>query len=244
MTYRLSFCFAVLLILSAGCGGSSKTVQIDPYALSERNLFGDAARLTAPAPDSAAAVRRVLYAAQRMREDALMPPFPSSFLLPREAGQGAHVLGYVPGRDPSHAGHLVIVAADLNTSLAAAVLETARRLAREALDTQVPERTVLAALWTPPRTGSTGLGDFLAHPTWAHKNIDRVLFVTADSVAAQRAQTLGEAHDIVVEWVAGPAKTVTSPAAEADLAAFAEALYAQTRAHSLVADTLAVSGER
>lgn len=212
---------------------------VDPYALSTRSLFADANRLAAPATDSVAAARRAQYAAQRMREDGLMPPFPSSFLLTGEDERRAHVLGYVPGRDPSHASQLVLVAADLETILAAAVLETARRLAREALDTQVPERTVLAALWGTPRAGSAGLRDFFDHPTWALEGIERVLFVTSDAEAAREAQALGNAYGIGVEWVKGPSGLGSGEAYEANLVAFAEALYAQTREQSLVADSTA-----
>ncbi len=257
MMTRSLFCIvAVGILVAAGCGGSAETVRPDPYALSERALYAAADRLTTPASDSVQAVRRSRYAAQRMREAGLMPAFDQSFFDFFESGgvkpsdpARAHVLGYIPGRNPSHAGRLVMIAADLDTPAAAAALETARRLALEALDTQVPERTVLVALWAPPHTGSVGLADYLAHPTWALEGIDHVLLVTADSSTAQQAQVLLNTHGIGSERLETP-RLITRPSSgqapetranearvQATFVTFAESLYVKARSLALVPDS-------
>ncbi len=219
--------------------------------------------------DSVQAVRRTLYAARQMEAAGLMPARDPSFLVAMGASgllaaratavnpARAHVLGYVTGRNPSHYDELVLVAADLDSAGAAAALEVARVLAQQALDTQVPERTVLFALWAPPRTGALGLRDYLANPTWALQNIRRVLLVTADTAAAAESGRLLEKRGIAFEVVTPADHEVTSeglrPASErartlARTERLAEALFARIRAaavgpfiaDSLAADSLAI----
>lgn len=182
-----------------------------------------------------------------------MPVFASSFLKRFDGSGGsttdparAHVMGYVPGRNPSYAEQLVVLAADLDRAGAAVVLETARRLALEALDTQVPERTVLVTLWGPPRTGSIGVADLLAHPTWATDGIAHVTLVVSDPSEVAGGEAALAAQGIAVDVVLAPqhpkreAARETKDAFEAELLAFAETLYANVRAHALAVDSLAV----
>lgn len=229
-----------LLAASLAACGSGEIVQETPFAVSERALHDHLDRLTGSVAgtDSAQVGRRVIYAADQMRAAGLMPVFASSFFLTGAATDpaGAHVLGYVPGRNPNYADTLVVVAADVDRPGAAAALETARRLALEALDTQVPAHTVLIALWVPPRTGAQGLADYLAHPTWGLDQIERILLVTPDSAAADESRALLEPHGVALEVM--DVSAITSqpdrPRSEraqlrAETLQLAEALYARTR---------------
>lgn len=256
--YRLLL--VVLLVASgAGCASNGTVAETEP-AWSEGVLRDHLQQLTAPvAPaDSAQAVRRVLYAARRMRRSGLMPAREPSFLLRMggtdvpaspEAFVGpaqAHVLGYVTGRHPSHYDELVLVAADLNGAGAAAALEVARALEQEALYTQTPERTVLFALWAPPRTGAQGLADFLANPTWDLSNVRRALLVAADSAAVTESRRRLEAHGIPAHVVAVEDRSVAVQRARPDgervlarTVRLTEALYARTIAAATARDTTA-----
>lgn len=192
----------------AGCAGSDDVVETEER-WAEGDFRGHLRQLTEPIVpfDSSRVARRTLYAARRMEVAGLMPARDPSFLV-RTRGTSpsdlaapvdptqAHVLGYVAGRHPSHYEELVLVATDLNSVSAAAVLEVARTLAEQARFTQTPERTVLFALWSPPRTGARGLTDFLANPTWALPNVTRTLLVTSDSSAAAESRELLDARGI------------------------------------------------
>jgi hypothetical protein len=162
----------------------------------------------------------------------------------------AHVLGYVAGRHPSHYDELVLVAADLNSGSGAAVLEVARALAEEARFTQTPERTVLFALWSPPRTGPRGLTDYLSNPTWALPNVTRALLVTSDSSAAVESRELLEARGIPADVVAVEDQNVTVQETSQDVleartltqtVLLADFLYARTVAAATARDSTAAS---
>lgn len=232
----------LFLLAVAGCGSSGETVAPDPYALSERRLNSSYERLTAPALDSLSAARRTRFAARRMEEAGLMPALASGFAVSFATERGsepnptrAHVLGYVPGRDPSFYGELVVVTANLDAPGAAAVLETARRLALEALDTQVPRRSVLFALWTPPHTSEAGLSDYLAHPTWALDGIEHAIVVAADSLAAAPSLDMLREQGVGASALVSPAVPATSVNREAEdqveqtLIVLAETLYDRVR---------------
>ena len=229
--------FFVGLTLAGGLAGcaSREALPRDPYVLSERALFEHLDRVSAPAADSAAAVRRAGYAARQMRAAGLMPVRASSFFL---RSGGLDVLGYVPGRHPGHADTLIVVAADLEGAAAAAVLETARRLALEALDTQVPNRSLLFALWDPARGERSGLAGYLAHPTWGLDRVARVVLVTAEAAGAERDQELLGAHGIASEVVEVPPMGDGAAAREvlrAGSRALAETLYVYVRSLSMAA---------
>ena len=223
---RLSRLLLVCLALAvAGCAGGD-TVPRDPYELSERALFDALDRLNEPVVDSAAVAERSAFAARRMQTAGLMPAFASSFRVEAGGGldsRGEHVLGYVPGRHPSHADTLVIVAAALEGAAAAAVLETARRLALEALDDVVPERTLLVALWNPSRPPAQGVADFLARPTWG---LDRVVRAVVLGDGAAESAGLFEARGIPAEVVPLPETGADREAARA----LAEQVYGRVRA--------------
>lgn len=253
----------VVVLLAAslvGCAGSDGAAEVE-----ERWSEGDFRRhlrqLTEPIVpfDSSRAVERTLYAARRMEAAGLMPARDPSFLV-RMRGTAAapsvldpaqaHVLGYVAGRHPSHYDELVLVAADLNSVSAAAALEVARELAARARFTQTPERTVLFALWSPPRIGALGLADFLANPTWALASVTRALLVTADSSAAAESRELLDARGIPFETVAVDDQSVTVQETSPDVleartltrtVLLADFLYAHVLAAATVRDSTVAS---
>ena len=210
---RLFFFLVAALVVRpmAGCA-SPGAVAEEEVRWSEGALRDHLRQLVEPVPtDSAAVARRPQYAARRMQAAGLMPAREPSFLLRMRGGPlepaplagppQAHVLGYVAGRHPSFHDELVLVAADLDSPGAAAALEVARALVEEARYTQTPERSVLFALWAPPRTGAQGLRDFLANPTWALPNVTRVLLVTTDTTAAAESRRALEARGISTDMV-------------------------------------------
>ena len=213
---------SLMLVALIGCAGRGATVET-PVGWDEGALRAHLRQLTDPsaAADSARAARRTLYAARRMEAAGLMPARDPSFLVPMGAPvppaaiatdpARAHVLGYVTGRHPSYYDELVIVAADLDRPGAAAALEVARKFAEQARDTQVPERTVLFALWAPPRTGALGLRDYLANPTWGLGSVDRVLLVATDTATVSESRRLLEARGIAVDVVTVSGGGVNSP---------------------------------
>lgn len=240
---RRTVSLLVGLVLTGGLAGcaSSEAVPRGPYAISERALFEHLDRLgtsavdsaAAARVDSAAAARQAGYAARQMRAAGLMPVQASSFFLRPGARD---VLGYVPGRHPSHADTLVVVVADLEGAAAAAVLETARRLALEALDTQVPNRSLLFALWDPARDQRSGLSGYLAHPTWGLDRVARVVLVTAEAAAAVRDEALLGTYGVASEVVEVPPMGDGVAAREmlrAGSRALAETLYLRVRSLSM-----------
>ena len=253
---------ALLAASLAGCAGSDDVAEVE-----ERWVEGDfrdhLRQLTEPIVpfDSSRVARRTRYAARRMEAAGLMPARDPSFLvrmrgtpLPVPAASvdptQAHVLGYVAGRHPSYHDELVLVAADLNSVSAAAVLEVAQAVAEQARFTQTPERTVLFALWSPPRTGARGLADFLSNPTWALPNVEHVLLVTADSLAASESQRLLEAQDIPSDVVAVADQSVTVQETPQDVieartltrtVLLADFLHARVLAAATVRDSTVVS---
>jgi hypothetical protein len=260
MRFRLLI-LPLMLVALAGCVGSERAVDAPPE-WDESALRAHLRQLVDPAAvaDSARAARRTLYAARRFEVAGLMPARDPSFLVGTGTTQRspatasatdparAHVLGYVTGRHPSHYDELVLVAADLDRPGAAAVLAVARRLADEARDTQVPERTVLFALWAPPRTGALGLRDYLANPTWALDHVDRVLLVTTEPSAASESRELLEARGIAVDVVAVSEQTVIGAEAQpevvqaialANVTLLADVLDRRLRAAATVEDSTA-----
>lgn len=241
---RLSFLAVFVVLAVAGCRSSERTAAM-PYALSQGVLDDHLSRLSVAAADSAEAARQVRYAASRMRAGGLMPVFASSFLLSvgRSAHGGpdparAHVLGYVPGRHPSRSDTLVLVAAPIHDAGAAAVLESARRLALEALDAQVPARTVLFALWAPGPAGDRGLADYLARPTWGLDRVVHAVLVTADTAAAARDEALLAEQGIASEVLTAPRRFADGAprpreVLRAETHAFAEILHLRVRARGL-----------
>ncbi len=258
----LRYCFFFLVLVSlAGCARSGGVVE--PAAgWDEGAIRAHLRQLTEPgiAADSAQAARRTLYAARRMEVAGLMPARDPSFLVTMGTAERslalpsgpdpaqAHVLGYVTGRHPSYYDELVLVAADLNRPGAAATLAVARALAEQARDTQVPERTVLFALWAPPRTGALGLRDYLANPTWGLDHVDRVLFVGMDTSAVAESRRLLEARGIASEVVTvddgngdvpGAQPEVMQARVLANTTLLAEVLYGRLRAAATAEDSTA-----
>jgi len=252
----------LLAVAQAGCAGSGDAVEREER-WSEGAFRGHLRQLTEPIvpSDSSRLARRTLYAARQMEAAGLMPARDPSFLvrmrgtsLPVPAASAdpaqAHVLGYVAGRHPSYYDELVLVAADVNSVSAVAVLEVARVLAEQARFTQTPERTVLFALWSPPRTGLRGLADFLSNPTWALPNVERALLVTSDSSAAAEGRALLGARGIPADIVAVEDRNVTAQETSQDVLdartltraiLLADFLYARTAAAATARDSTAAS---
>ena len=241
---RLSFLAVFVVLAVAGCRSSERTAAM-PYALSQSALDDHLGRLGVAAADSAEAARQVRYAAGRMRAGGVMPAFASSFLLsagpPTRGGLDparAHVLGYVPGRHPSRSDTLVLVAAPINGVAAAAVLESARRLALEALDVQVPARTVLFALWAPGPAGDHGLAEYLARPTWGLDHVAHAVLVTSDTAAAARGEALLAEWGIAAEAIPAPRRSADGAprpreVLRAEAGTFAEIVHLRVRALGL-----------
>lgn len=241
---RLIVLIAVLVaVYLGGCAGRQAVPEAQG-AISQSALRSHLRTLTEPplAADSAQAANRARYAAGRMRASGLMPVKEGSFLIRASGSVGplldpsqAHVLGYVAGRHPSHASELVLVAASRDGAEGMAALEMGRILADEARFTQVPERSVLIALWASPPPGARGLQDYLANPTWALEHIHRVLLVSADTAATRVSRRLLDARGIASEVVTVRSDSLaeTLPARAATLiraARLTEALLARTRA--------------
>jgi hypothetical protein len=256
-------CALLLAAPLIGCGGSEPIVEAGER-WDEGALRGHLRQLTEPvaSSDSVRVARRTLYAARRMEAAGLMPARDPSFLVRMRGADPAasprtfidptqaHVLGYVSGRHPSHYDELVLVTADLDSRGAVAALEGARALAERARFTQIPERTVLFALWSPPRTGGAGLADFLANPMWALSNVTRAFVVTADSVAAAASLELLEGRGIPSEVVAVADQSVPRPGSDegfgeeartlARTVRLTDALYERVLAASTPRDSTAV----
>lgn len=260
------FVGAVFLAASlAGCASSATSDGVvEGRVWSESALRDHLRQLTDPAAsaDSASAARRATYAVRRMRAAGLMPAREPSFLVRQNRTDvpasseafvdpaQAHVLGYVAGRHPSYYDELVLVVADLNAPGAAAVLAAARALAEEARYTQTPERSVLFALWAPPRTGALGLSDFLANPTWALPNVTRALLVTTDTAAVAESSQLLRDRGIPAEVVTVEDRSVAGSAGRPEVeqarvlartVRLAEALYTHVLAVAVGRDSTTVS---
>ncbi|GIV62233.1 MAG: hypothetical protein KatS3mg044_1099 [Rhodothermaceae bacterium] len=107
-----------------------------------------------------------------------------------------NLLGYVPGSHPLRAKELVIVCADLDGfgrlagtlvfdprhtgEAAAAVLELARHYAAVARLLDVPERTLLLALWSGARLEHAGLRAYLDAPVWPLDRTHAVIYLGLD----------------------------------------------------------------
>jgi hypothetical protein len=152
------------------------------------------------AADSLGRARQARYVADRFRDAGLQPVLGTSFMLPHAgatpgpAGAAAdasraHQMGYLAGQNPRVRHQLVLVTADVGTLAGPALLEVARVLAQEASVTIVPGTTVGFLIFGAPRSGASGVADFVARPTWAVGNIARVLHVAPDTsgVSAMRA---------------------------------------------------------
>ncbi len=171
-----------------------------------------------------------------------MPVLDGAFLLRASGSRGsvldpsqAHALGYIAGRHPSYADQLVLVAAQRDGAEGAAALEAVRILMEGARFTQVPERSVLVALWASSSSEASGLRDYLARPTWALEKVQRVLLVSADTAAIRGSRQMLDARGIASEVVTIPPDSLAEslPSRDARLvraARLAEVLLARTRA--------------
>ncbi len=241
-------------LTAAGCSAPVRPSEAEATISAER-LGRDLSQLTpvvAPG-DSTAGARRARFAAARLRGLGLQPALHGSFLTYPASGltypasgeapvgnaeaARSNVLAYLPGRNPIHASRLVLVAAELGTPAAPAVLGALGPLTEEARFTTVPERTVGVALWAPP--GADGVRDFLSNPTWALDGIERVLLVAAEPARAEPSRRLFEAAGLTVEVVGGGEVEPADAAAATPTRRLARALrlsevvYARTRAASV-----------
>ena len=226
-----------VLIPTTGCGGgtlveapASRPGQPPPIDASR--LSADVRRFAAMPSDSSARARRAAIVSSALRSAGWMPAVYDRYAL--AAGpEDQHLWATLAGRDPSRYSEVVIVAVDLDASAPlAAALETARRLARQAAFDQVPERSVLLALFAPTRPGVEGLRHLAARPPWALDAVRHVLYVTADTVRADAvragAPPLGAPVDVIVAPTVrrtGTARFFTSASSLASASELAGSLY-------------------
>lgn len=154
----------------------------------------------------------VTYSENQLREAELHPAYDSEFTLhflsdaapPSAIG----VLGYVPGKHPERMTELVLVFARLDgmgTSAVpsgfpdlgvATVLEVARQYSAFAQGFQVPERTVLFALFSGGPTGGLGLHAYLARPAWPLDKTRSVIYVGLSETHVGAVEAALEPHGI------------------------------------------------
>ncbi len=133
---------------------------------------------------------------------------------------GLNLLGFVAGQHPVPARELVIVCAHLDGpgqpagvrvydptrsgAAAAAVIELARRFSSMAHWTDLPERTILFALWSGSTFDHAGLRAYLQAPSWPLDRTRSVIYLglERDEVAAVRA--LLAPYDVPLEAVVVP----------------------------------------
>lgn len=104
-----------------------------------------------------------------------------------------NMMGYFSGKHPVRRHKLVIVCADLDAlgayagvstldfrnfgTSAAALLEMARNLGYVTRRWQVPDRSVMIAVWSGSRIENAGLRHFLESPTWSIADVTSLVYV-------------------------------------------------------------------
>ncbi len=135
-----------------------------------------------------------------------------------------NVMGYVPGKHPALSRELILVCADLDAvgpfagvptlepaylgAGAAALLETARQYAFFAQYTQVPERTLLFAVFSGARQGYAGLRDYLRAPLWTLDHTRAVVYVGLDPPDEPAVRALLDAYGLPLHVVSQPAEAL------------------------------------
>ncbi|MDT0630553.1 hypothetical protein RQM47_13870 [Rubrivirga sp. S365] len=163
-------------LVAAGCAGSESAVR-PPSTVAPDSAAVAALRDSIAAAPSPAARRAV--AVRALRAAGVTPLAGDLF----ETGVGAPLVGgFVPGRVPSRASELVVVAANLSEAAAADVLEAARVLVALSLVEVVPERTVRVALWPGTYSAREGVSLTLRSPLWPRPAVAAVVVVGGGAV--------------------------------------------------------------
>lgn len=137
------------------------------------------------------------------------------------------VMGYVAGRHPTRARELVLVCADLEALIpapdiqvvdfdafgrsTAALLETARTMARYARFANVPERSLLFAIWLDAADGPDELAGYLRAPLWALERTRAVVYVGLPSARVAEVEALLQPYGIPLHVVPPPRVPLHSP---------------------------------
>lgn len=203
---------AVALGLGAGCAPPPAVhVGIAPSALAAH-----VARLGDVRGGEADLGRRLRYAAEQMAGARLQPALWGSFLVPHAAG-GGHAVGLLAGADARAGSQLVLVSADLDDPIAAAaLLEVGRVLEAERRLGRLLGSSVAVALWSPPRTGALGAGDFLARPLWSPPAIAEVIHVSGDAGRAGPVRAAWEAAGVPFRAIVPHAPQAGAPIGDTD----------------------------
>jgi hypothetical protein len=138
-----------------------------------------------------------------------------------------NVLSFVPGKHPTRARELVVVCADLDAIGAfagvptldaahlgvstAALLEVARQYALFARFGSMPERSLLFAVFSGARQGSTGLRDYLRHPLWALDHTRALVYIGLDPAEEAVVRDVLAPYGVPLSVVAPPPDTLGAP---------------------------------
>lgn len=184
---------ALLLLASAALSACALTRG--PVTPAERLVRTQQRLGAAPTPD-----------ARRDVAEALLTEARLSPVAGARRAFGRVVAGIVPGRRPGLRDTLVVVAAAIDGPHAATLIETARAVAERANTRgDMPERSVLVALWPAGLTPDQGVAAVRAFPLWPAGAV-RLTLVLADGLSP----VLGTpASPVTAYGVAGPPTEAT-----------------------------------
>lgn len=156
----------------------------------------------------------VLPQVVRFRIDPARPP----------AAETINVIGYVTGRVPEHLDDAVLVCADLDALEevgqattrdlkhfgigAAAIVEVARHFASVAQYTQVPERSIIFAVWSGERHNFAGLRAYLNTPVWDLENTESLFYVGLRERDVSVVGDMLDEHNIGLHPISLPADSL------------------------------------
>ena len=144
-------CLIATLALLAGCTGAGPALPTGPDVVPSARALAAVTDSLATAATPLERRRRVVRALERYGLTPLAGLGGRETRPPRYGADGPVLAGLVPGRHPLARPELVIVGADADGPHAASVLEMARVLVERSEWANVPERTVMVALWTGER---------------------------------------------------------------------------------------------
>lgn len=181
----MRFVLVLTLLGVAGCATADDVRREGPATTETVGAVEESLRLAPSVAERQAAAVRYLAAV------GVTPLADGSFNVARPLGadgmfgSGAlppHVGGFVPGRDPLGRAELVVLGARLDGASAAIVLEAARVLVARSPE-NVPERTVLVALWDSRQSDADGLAAVLRGPLWPRSSVAAAVVVGAERAA-------------------------------------------------------------
>ncbi len=139
-----------------------------------------------------------------------------------QARAGAiNMLGYFSGKHPLRRHELVILCADMDAlgryaginimdfqrfgTATAALLEVVRNVGFVTQRWQVPDRTIMVAIWSGSRVGHAGLRAFLENATWPLSRIHSVVYVGLTEDDRRHVQAILDERGIRLAAVPPPA---------------------------------------